>query len=164
MCLIIKKIASIILRLQKYLIPFSAEPGRSPNFWFYNFFLPLKNRTCLFINPFSPHVGRTKTDLDSGFHAVDSGFQVLDSSSCKGNLDSGFQSELVGFRNPGAAFRIPKPRIIDSFHKQKFRGFWSPDSWSYIGRPLLSASKRPNNANTALPWSPILNIYATFPR
>ena len=99
------------------MIPFSAEPGRSPNFLFYNFFLPLKNRTCLFINPFSPHVGRTKTDLDSGFHAVDSGFQVLDSSPCKGNLDSGFQSELVGFRNPGAAFRIPKPRIFDSTSK-----------------------------------------------
>ena len=33
--------------------------------------------------------------LDSGFHAVDSGFQVL----CRWNLDSGFQS-LISFRIP----------------------------------------------------------------
>ena len=37
------------------------------------------------------------------FHAVDSGFQVLDSSLCQWNLDSGFQS-LVGFRIPRAVF------------------------------------------------------------
>ena len=41
----------------------------------------------------------SKTVLDSGFHAVDSGFQVLDSSLCQWNLDSGFQC-LVGFRIP----------------------------------------------------------------
>ena len=38
------------------------------------------------------------------FHAVDSGFQVLDSSFCQWNLDSGFQS-FVGFRIPRAVFR-----------------------------------------------------------
>ena len=38
----------------------------------------------------------TKTFLDSGFNAVDAGLQVLDSSLCQWNLDSGFQS-LVGF-------------------------------------------------------------------
>ena len=42
--------------------------------------------------------------------AVDSGLQVLDSSLCQWNWDSGFQS-LVGFRIPKAVFRIPKPRI-----------------------------------------------------
>ena len=43
-----------------------------------------------------PYIRKTKTVLDSGFHAVDSGFQILDSSLCQRNLDSGFQS-LVGF-------------------------------------------------------------------
>ena len=42
-----------------------------------------------------PHVGESKT----GFHSMDSGFQVLDSSLCQWNLDPGFQS-LVGFRIP----------------------------------------------------------------
>ena len=40
-----------------------------------------------------PHVGESKT----GFHSMDSGFQVLNSSLCQWNLDPGFQS-LVGFR------------------------------------------------------------------
>ena len=47
---------------------------------------------------------------------VDSGLQVLDSSICHWNLDSGFQS-LVGFRIPWAVFRIPKPRIPGSTSK-----------------------------------------------
>ena len=46
--------------------------------------------------------------------AVDSGLQVLDSSLCQWNWDSGFQS-LVGFRIPKAVFRIPKPRIAHFF-------------------------------------------------
>ena len=37
--------------------------------------------------------------LDSGFHALDSKFKVLDSSLCRLNLDPVFQS-LVGFRIP----------------------------------------------------------------
>ena len=41
---------------------------------------------------------------------VDSGLQVLDSSICHWNLDSGFQL-LVRFRIPWAVFRIPKPRV-----------------------------------------------------
>ena len=55
----------------------------------------------------SPLVRKSKTVSDSGFLAVDSGFQVLDFSLCQWNLDSGFQS-LVGF------FWIPNPRISDS--------------------------------------------------
>ena len=63
---------------------------------------------CPFV---SPRARESKTVLDSGFHAVDSGFQVLDSSPfywifffsfyfiCHWNLDSGFQS-LVGVRIP----------------------------------------------------------------
>ena len=31
----------------------------------------------------SPHIRESKTILDSGFHAVDSGFQVLDSRICQ---------------------------------------------------------------------------------
>ena len=90
----------------------------------------------------SPYVRESKTSWDSGFHAVDSGFQVLDSSLCQWNLDSGFQL-LVGFQIPWAVFRIPKHRIQDSFscipyskaqksgfHKQKFRTF------PYMGRTL----------------------------
>ena len=45
----------------------------------------------------SLHVRESKTVLDSGFHTVDSGFQVLDSSLCQWNLESGFQL-FVGFR------------------------------------------------------------------
>ena len=43
----------------------------------------------------TPRIRESKTVLDSGFHAVHFGFQLLDSSFCKWNLDSGFQS-LVG--------------------------------------------------------------------
>ena len=54
-------------------------------------------------------VGESKTVLDSGFQAVNSGFQVQDSSVSQWNLDSGFQS-LAGFRIPQANIsRIPLP-------------------------------------------------------
>ena len=39
----------------------------------------------------SPDESESKSVLDSGFHAVDSGFQVLDSTLCQWNLDSWFQ-------------------------------------------------------------------------
>ena len=38
-----------------------------------------------------PRVRESKTVLDSGIHATDSGLQVLDSSVCQWNLDSRFQ-------------------------------------------------------------------------
>ena len=47
----------------------------------------------------SGHVSESKTVLGSGLHAVDSGFQLLDSSLCQGNLDSGFQLSM-GFLIP----------------------------------------------------------------
>ena len=65
---------------------------------------------------------------------MDSGFQVLDSSFCEWNLDSGFQS-LVGLRIPCVIFRIPTPKIPDStsktfpdfgFHKHIFPEFRNP--------------------------------------
>ena len=65
---------------------------------------------------YSPLVRDSRTFLDSGFHAVDSGLQVPHSSLCQWNLDSGLQSS-VGFRFPTAVFRIPKPSILDSTFK-----------------------------------------------
>ena len=54
---------------------------------------PIESENGLLLE--SPHVKESKTVLDSRFHAMDSGFQVLVSSLCKWNLESGFQS-LVG--------------------------------------------------------------------
>ena len=61
----------------------------------------------------SPHLRKSKTVFDSGFHAVVSGFRVPDSSLYPWNLDSGSQSQ--GFRippvktsrNPESGIRIP---------------------------------------------------------
>ena len=62
------------------------------------------------LRPFARSLRESRTVVDSGLHAVDSGFQVLDSSIFQWNLDSGFQS-LMGFRIPQAVFRILKPSI-----------------------------------------------------
>ena len=70
----------------------------------------------------------------SGVRIPGTGFQVLDSSLCQWNLDSGFQS-LVGFRTPCTVFRILKPRIPNSTctifpdfgsRKKKFSGIRNP--------------------------------------
>ena len=64
----------------------------------------------------SPHVRESKTILDSGFHAVDSG--IPDTTGFllwilwQWNSDSRIQS-LLGFRIP-CSFRIEKPRIPKS--------------------------------------------------
>ena len=68
---------------------------------------------------------RQSSILDSGFHTVDSRFQLLDSNLCQWKLDSGSQNlrdsgflELYsGFQNPG--FRIPQAN---------FRRFWIPQA------------------------------------
>ena len=70
----------------------------------------------------SPNVRESKTVLDSGFHAVDSGLTVLDFSLCQWNMDFGFQS-LVGFRIPWAVFWIPKSRTDFVFPNKKFSEF-----------------------------------------
>ena len=75
-----------------------APPGDPPKAY------PFRVKHC------SPHVRESKKVLDSGFHTVDSWFQVLYSSLFQWNLDSGFQS-LVVFRIPWAVLRI---------HTQKF--------------------------------------------
>ena len=78
----------------------------------------------------SPHVRESKTLLESGFHAVDSGFQLQDS-----RLEL-----LVGFRISTPVFRIPRPMIPDStskncqdsgFQMQKFPRFRNPDSFTW---------------------------------
>ena len=78
---------------------------------------------------FSPHVRESKTVLDSGFQAVDSGFHVLGSRLCQWNLDSEIQS-LDRFRIPCTVFQISMHTIPESkskifflnfgLHKQKF--------------------------------------------
>ena len=56
----------------------------------------------------SPHVRESMTVLNSWFHTLDSGLEVLDSA--------GFLS-LLGFKIPWAVFLIPKPMIPDSTEK-----------------------------------------------
>ena len=73
----------------------------------------------------SPHVRESKTVMDSGFHAVDSGFRLLDSRSFSG-LDSRFQLS-VRCRIPTAVFRIGMPRIPDST-SQKLPRFRIPQA------------------------------------
>ena len=74
----------------------------------------------------SPHVRESKTVLESGFRTVDSGFQVLDSSICQENLDSGFQN-LARISDS-----ISKLFPDSGFHKEKFPRFRNLDSltWS----------------------------------
>ena len=66
---------------------------------------------------FSPHVMEFKRVLDSGFHAVDPGFQVLDSSLCQRKL--GFWIPMVsGIPDSlSCIFGILRPRIPDSTSK-----------------------------------------------
>ena len=64
---------------------------------------------------------------------MDSGFQVLDSSLCQWNLDSGFQS-FVGFRIPRLSC-IPDSKTQDSrFNKQTIHGFQNPDFLTWGGK------------------------------
>ena len=83
----------------------------------------------------SSHVRKSETALDSEFYAVDqSRFQVLDSSLCQWNLDSGFQSS-VGFQIPWAEFQIPRPRIW--LHEHNFPGFRNPINGSETNLGLV---------------------------
>ena len=77
----------------------------------------------------SPHVRESKTVLDSGFHAVDYGFQILNSLS----LELGFQIPIFRWIpdflscRPGSQPRIPDSTSecssYSGFHKQKFIRF-----------------------------------------
>ena len=81
----------------------------------------LKVNSCKCNGCFSPHVRESKTVLDSGFHAVDSGFQLLDSRSY--TVELGFRIPIVrGI--PDSDSCIPDSKAQDSgFHKQKFPRF-----------------------------------------
>ena len=116
---------------------------QSPN----NLAIPLSHR---------PHAKQSRTVLDSGFHAVDSRFQVLDSwFSYQWNLDSRLQS-LVGFRIPLAEYRIPKPSIPDSagknfpdsrLHKPKIPRLRNLDYFTYKGESVFAHIYSPNLHN-----------------
>ena len=74
----------------------------------------------------SPHTRESKTVVDSGFQAVNSGFQMLDSSL----------SVELGFRIPIVS-RILDSKARDSgFQKQSFPVFQDPDSliWGELCR------------------------------
>ena len=83
----------------------------------------------------------SKTVFDSGFHAVDSGFQLLDSRSFSGFLP--FQL-LVGFGISTAVFRIPQANL-----------FKIPDSTcenlAYSGIPHGQICFKCEGANTSVP-------------
>ena len=71
-------------------------------------------------NTCSPHVRESKTVLDSGFHVVDSRFQVLDSKSLSVGL--GFWIPIVS-GIPDSMSCIPDSKTRDcGFHKQNFSG------------------------------------------
>ena len=106
---------------------------------------------------FSPNVRKSKTVLDSGFHAVDSGFQELDSGLFRWNLDSRFQS-LTGFRVPRAVFQIPKPQIPDSSRK-KFPRFRNPQ----VKISRIPESRFPYFRNCLYVWTEALSCMVFVP-
>ena len=73
-------------------------------------------------------LGNPRQSVDSGFHAMDSGFQVLNFSLCEGELR--FWIPIIcEIPDSWAVFRIPKPRIPDftskivsesGFNKQEY--------------------------------------------
>ena len=99
-------------------------------------------------HPKGTHPWIPKTVLYSGFHAVDSEFQALDSGFFVSGRDSGVQS-LGGFLIPWSVFRIPKRRISDSTRKisripqEKFSGFRNSDSPTR-GEPKVSMATNDN--------------------
>ena len=52
-------------------------------------------------------LGNLRQSVDSGLHAMDSGFQVLNFSLCEGNFDSGFQSLVSRFLERYSGFQSP---------------------------------------------------------
>ena len=77
-------------------------------------------------------LGNPRQSVDSGFDAMNSGFQVLNFSVCEGNFDSGFQwdsrflERYSGFQSPG--FQISQAKFFqgsDSTSKN-LPDFWLP--------------------------------------
>ena len=82
---------------------------------------------------------KSKTVLDSGFHAVDFGFHALDSSRCQWNLDSSIQI-VRGI--PDSLSRIPDSKAQDfRFHRPTFHALRNPNSltWREL-KPSLSVT------------------------
>ena len=102
------------------------------NSWIRNFLTTLRgNSANLLVRieiAVSLHVRESKTVLDSGFHAVDSGFQLLDSTSFSVELGFRIPNLYSGLEGPG--FQIPQAkRFLDSgFQVQKFAGLRNPDT------------------------------------
>ena len=94
------------------------------------------------ISEFSLQVRGSKTVLDSGFHAVDCEFQLLDSRSYTAEL--GFRILTAVFRIPRPGFRIPQAKTFQDsgFYMQKFSGFRNPDSLTW-GENLVMPAKVP---------------------
>ena len=80
--------------------------------------------------------------LESTPRIPDSGFQVLDSSLCQWNLDSGFQMRFSAIPASWTVFWILKPRIPDSTSKN------FPDSRNQI--PRLHEVRSRKALNSAL--------------
>ena len=102
----------------------------------------------LFHKKNSPHGKESKTVLDSGFHAVNSGFQVLHFSLCQWNqetfmawwnLDSGFLEVYSKFPCPG--FAVPCSKFA--------RG----TNWPIV------VSSRSRRALTSYTWSAFNTFY-----
>ena len=88
---------------------------------------------------FSPHVRKSKTVLDFGFRAVDSGFKLLDSPSLLSGSwipDSGFLQLYSRFQGPG--FRISQAKISRiSSHGEIFLYIFSESFTSAQTHPNL---------------------------
>ena len=81
------------------------------------------------MSPVSSHVRESRTVLDSGFHAVDSGFQLLDSRSL--SVELGFWIPIVS-GIPDSHSCIQDSMAQDSgFHKQKFLRFRIPHALDF---------------------------------
>ena len=86
-----------------------------------------------------PHVKGSKTALDSGINAVDSGFLVLDSSLRQWNLESRFQSFWdYRFLELYSGFQSPGFHRSTSINFQDF-GIRTPLHGAIIGEPLTIA-------------------------
>ena len=92
----------------------------------------------------SPHIRESKTVLDSEFHAVDSGFQVLDSNLCQRNLDSGFLGQ-----------KVPRLACKQTLFCFSFRSFFSKTSASSRSSRGLENERGVRERKT--------NLFSSFP-
>ena len=94
-----------------------------------------------------PHVKGSKTALDSGINAVDSGFLVLDSSLRQWNLESRFQSFWdYRFLELYSGFQSPGFHRSTNINFQDF-GIRTPLRGAIIGEPLTITLEYTSRAN-----------------